>query len=55
MEPIFIKNLKNRLKQDLPGDIAQNEMTVRTKFSLKNYPPDNKVKPAAVLVLLYPN
>ena len=55
MEPIFIKNLKNRLKQHLPGDIAQNEMTVRTKFPLKNYPPGNKVKPAAVLVLLYPN
>ena len=35
MEPIFIKNLKNRLKQDLPGDIAQNEMIVRTKFPLK--------------------
>jgi len=55
MEPIFINNLKKRLKQHLPGDIAQNEMRVRTKFPLKNYLSDNKVKPAAVLVLLYPN
>ena len=55
MEPIFINNLKNRLKQHLPGDMAQNEMRVRTKFPLKNYFSDNKVKPAAVLVLLYPN
>tara|TARA_Y100001970_G_C14246195_1_gene868442 strand:- start:3824 stop:4447 length:624 start_codon:yes stop_codon:yes gene_type:complete len=55
MEPIFINNLKKRLKQHLPGDIAQNEMRVRTKFPLKNYLPDNEVKPAAVLVLLYPN
>ena len=55
MEPIFINNLKNRLKQHLPGDIARNEMRVRTKFPLKNYLSDNKVKPAAVLVLLYPN
>ena len=38
MEPIFINNLKKRLKQHLPGDIAQNEMRVRTKFPLKNYP-----------------
>ena len=55
MEPIFINNLKKRLKQHLPGDIARNEMRVRTKFPLKNYLSDNKVKPAAVLVLLYPN
>tara|TARA_B100000287_G_scaffold434181_1_gene497923 strand:- start:854 stop:1477 length:624 start_codon:yes stop_codon:yes gene_type:complete len=55
MEPVFINNLKNRLKQKLPGSTAQNKMRVITKFPLKNYPYNNKSRPAAVLVLLYPD
>ncbi len=55
MEPVFINNLKNRLKQHLPGDIAQNKMGVITKFPLKSYLSNDKSRPAAVLVLLYPS
>ena len=53
MEPEFIKNLKSRLQQGLPGKVAQNKMKVKPEILSKSLFYEN-IKPAAVLILLYP-
>ena len=55
MDPLFINNLKKRLKQRLPGKTAQNKMKVIPEISIKNSLSIEKNRPAAVLILLYPS
>jgi len=55
MEPVFIKNLKNRMRKTLPGKVAQERMMVRPHIlRTKLFNSKNHHKPAAVLILLYP-
>ena len=54
MEPVFIKKLKNRLEQNLPGSIAQDKMKIKPNLSINKFIDKKNIRPAAVLILLYP-
>ena len=54
MEPVFIKKLKNRLEQNLPGSIAQDKMKIKPNISINKFIDKKNIRPAAVLILLYP-
>jgi 8-oxo-dGTP pyrophosphatase MutT (NUDIX family) len=51
----FIRLLRNRFQQALPGEAAQNPMSWRTRMKLDYYLRENpNYKTSAVLLLLYP-
>ncbi len=51
MNPTFIKYLKNRLKQKLPGSISQNRMAAKRTPEIN---PSRGADKAGVLILLFP-
>jgi len=54
MTSMFIKNLIEKLKLDLPGPRAHKKMFIKTKINRIDDYSKNKIRAAAVLILLYP-
>ena len=54
MTSMFIKNLIEKLKLDLPGPRAHKKMFIKTKINRIDDYSKSKIRAAAVLILLYP-
>lgn len=54
MTSMFIENLIKKLKLDLPGPRAHKKMFIKTKINRIDDYSKNKIRVAAVLILLYP-
>lgn len=55
MTSMFIKNLIEKLKLDLPGPRAHKKMFIKTKIKRIDDYSKSKIRAAAVLILLYPH
>ena len=50
----FIENIKSRLQQPLPGQIAHDKMASEGRLNLKMPAPNVRTRESAVLILFYP-